>query len=118
MTASMRRSLLQGGGLAAALAAATLVPRAEAVGTSAGLSDGELGNRARRRLLPFRPWQRCANQPPMNWSFFVLRRTVSFGCFEVVVVLHRLRRLLRRRRDNGLGFGRRLFDHNFVRCFF
>jgi hypothetical protein len=49
--------------------AAALMARPEAVGTSARLADGELGNRTRRRLLPILPRQRGADQRPMHRPF-------------------------------------------------
>jgi hypothetical protein len=60
-----------------ALLTAALMARTEsAARSSGGLPDREFGNRARRRLLPFRPRQRGADQRPMN-------RTVFFGAGTV-----------------------------------
>src|SRR5690349_9438256 len=50
-------------------AAATLVPRPEAVRTASRLANREVGNRPRRRRLPFRPWKRRANQRAVNRTF-------------------------------------------------
>src|SRR5262249_52323059 len=51
---------------------AALMARTEAIRTSAGLADGELGNRPRRRLLAFGTRQRRANQAAVNRSFVLV----------------------------------------------
>src|ERR1700741_3618619 len=48
-----------------------LVPRPEAIGPSARLTDGELRNRTRERRLSFAR-QRCANERPMYRPLIIL----------------------------------------------
>ena len=107
--------------------------RPEPVRPSTRLPDGEFWNRTRRRLLPFGPRQRGANQRSVHRTFIVVARNVVFVArgdhrFRLrpwidrlrrrfrFRELHRLRQLLRRVRvglavdrfvDDALGRARR-----------
>src|SRR6266849_2024804 len=65
----------------AAAAGSALMPRAESILASAGLSNGELGNRTRRGLLPLGPRQRRANQPSMDRALFIVALVVGVRAF-------------------------------------
>jgi hypothetical protein len=65
--------------LLAAASGAALMPRAESILASAGLSNGELGNGTRRRLLPLGPRERRANQPSMDRSVFIVALIVAIA---------------------------------------
>jgi hypothetical protein len=82
-----------------ALLAAALVPRTEAAGAAAGLPNCELGDGPRRRLLPFGPRERCANQRPMDRAVFFNRAAIrgSVVRWRVVGRMIAVRRLRVRR---------------------
>src|SRR5690349_5527528 len=64
--------------------ASALMPRAEAVRPSAWLADGELGDWARHRWLPFAR-QRRANERPVNRPL-VLRLVAAISVFVLDIV--------------------------------
>src|SRR6185503_3290082 len=77
-----------------AAAGTALMARAESILTSAGLSNRELGNGARRRLLSLGPRQRRAYQPAMDRTVLVV--ALAPGVRVHIVIRGRLG--LRRRR--------------------
>ena len=65
--------------LLAAASGTALMPRPESILASARLSNGELGNGTRRRLLPLGPRERRANQPSMDRSVFIVAFIVAIA---------------------------------------
>src|SRR6476620_3857169 len=60
-------------------AAGARMPGTEPILASSGLPNGELRDRARRRLLPLGARQRRANQPAMDGTVFVVALAVVVG---------------------------------------
>src|SRR4029077_7744104 len=88
--------------------AAALMTRAESIGPAAGLSDRELGDRTRRRLLPVGTRQRRANQSAMDRTVFRIALAIGIVAVEVLLLRGLVRRFViigdrRSGGDGGLG---------------
>jgi len=89
----------------------------EPVRPAAGMTNREIGRGARRRRLPFGPWQRCPNQRPMHGTLFCVCVCVRVAFLGVAVDFRSGvgRRFRMRWRNRFLAGCRKWYSNGFLR---